>query len=90
MKSVLTSCSPAGKGFLTESKLHVCQQLGCKTEWAFAIFLSPGVPSSGRGCRILGPEKGSLMINPRGPLLRFVIHTNFILLAAFKARAFGV
>ena len=46
MKSVLTSCSPPGKGFLTESKLHGQQQLGCRTERAFAIYPRTVVPSS--------------------------------------------
>ena len=89
MKSVLTFCSPPGKGFLTESKVHGQQQLGCRTEWAIAIYLRPVVPSSERG-RIFGPKKGRLTTNPRGPLPCFVIHTNFMLLAAFRARGFGV
>ena len=88
MKSVLSSCSPAGKGFLTKSKPHGRQQLGCTTEWAFCNLpeacgpLFMGDTWAGEGT-FDDKSQG-------GPLPRFVVHTNFILLAAFRARAFGV
>jgi hypothetical protein len=87
MKCVLTFCSPPGKGFLTESKLRGQQQLGCRTEWAFAIYLRPVVPSSEGGD--IWAEEGTFDDKSQGAPC-FVIDTNFMLLAAFRARGFGV